>query len=100
MPDYIESEWCSFIEDMENHNFQFEWGETNSGITLDAQDIFIPKAEKMEEYLTLARNMYFFICYEDSSYYLDIIYDKIKHNNLHITNEQYERLLQLFCSYR
>ena len=97
VPDYIESEWRSFIEDMKNHNFQFEWGETNSGITLDAQDIFIPKAEKMEEYLTLARNMYFFICYEDSSYYLDMIYDKIKHNNLHITNEQYERLLQLLA---
>ena len=49
----------------------------------------------MEEYLSIARNMYFFMCHQDAQYYLNIIYDKIKHSNLSVTDEQYVRFLQL-----
>ena len=94
--EYVEKEWHSFIETIEKQNYQFEWGDVDNGVTLDAQDAFIPKAECMEEYLAFARNMYFFIDHEDANHYLDVIYDKIKHNNLHISDEQYERFLQLF----
>lgn len=97
IPDYIKDTWNLFIEDVEKYNYHFEWGEVNTNITLDAQDVFLPVANCMEEYITLARNMYFFICYEDACYYLDTIYDKIKHSNLMVTQEQYSRLLQLLA---
>ena len=97
IPDYIKSTWNLFIEDTEKYNYHYEWSEIDTNITLDVQDVFIPVAECMEEYISLARNMYFFICYEDSCYYLDILYSKITHNNLVVTQNQYSRLLQLLA---
>lgn len=97
IPGYIEADWNEFVAEMEKQGYQYEWGEVNAAVTIDAQDIFIPKAEQMEEYLAIARNMYFFICHQDAQYYLNIIYDKIKHSNLHITQEQYARFLQLLA---
>ena len=97
VPEYIEGEWNSLIKEMEQQNYQFEWGEVDNNITIDSQDSFVPKADLMESYLTLARNMYFFICYEDSNYYLDIIYKKVMDSKLRITDNQYVRLLQLMA---
>ena len=96
-PGYIEPTWKAFVEEMEKQGYQYEWGAVDATVTIDAQDIFIPKAKNMEEYLSAARNMYFFLCHQDAQYYLDIIYDKIKHGNLVVTNEQYARFLQLMA---
>ena len=41
--------------------------------------------------------MYYFICEQDAKYYLNIIYDKIKHGNLEVTRDQYTRFLQLLA---
>ena len=95
--EYVEGAWDKFIQEMEKQNYQYEWGEIDAVVTIDAQDIFIPKGEQIEEYLTIARNMYYFLSNEDAKHYLDIIYDKIKHNNLKITQEQYARFLQLLA---
>lgn len=97
IPDYIIPTWNEFISEMEKQSYQYEWGEMGAAVTIDAQDIFIPVADRMEEYLEIARNMYFFICERDAQYYLNIIYDKIKHNNLSVTQEQYVRFLQLLA---
>ncbi len=97
IPGYIEADWNEFVAEMEKQGYQYEWGEVNAAVTIDAQDIFIPKEDEMEGYLAIARNMYFFICHQDAQYYLNIIYDKIKHSNLHITQEQYARFLQLLA---
>lgn len=97
IPRYIESAWNEFLLEMEKQGYQYEWGEIDATVTIDAQDIFIPKEEKIDEYLAIARNMYFFICQQDAQYYLNIIYDKIKHSNLKITQEQYVRFLQLLA---
>ncbi len=97
IPGYIEADWKIFIAEMEKQGYQYEWGEVDATVTIDAQDIFIPKAEKMEEYISIARNMYFFICHQDAQYYLNIIYDKIQHHNLNISGEQYASFLQLLA---
>ncbi len=97
IPEYITGAWDNFIQEMEKQNYQYEWGEIDAVVTIDAQDIFIPNEKQVEEYLTVARNMYFFLSNEDAKHYLNIIYDKIKHNNLKITQEQYVRFLQLLA---
>lgn len=97
VPDYIEPVWKAFVEEMEKQGYQYEWGAVDATVTIDAQDVFIPKTSNMEEYLAIARNMYFFMCHQDAQYYLNIIYDKIKHGNLSATHEQYARFLQLMA---
>lgn len=97
IPDYIEGAWTKFIQEMEKQNYQYEWGNVDAIVTIDAQDIFVPSAEKMEDYLTIGRNMYYFLANQDALHYLNIIYDKIKHNNLKITQDQYVRFLQLLA---
>lgn len=97
IPGYILNDWNAFIAEMEKQGYQYEWGAVDAAVTGDAQDVFIPKAELIEEYLTNARNMYFFICYQDAQYYLNHIYDKIKHSNFNISREQYARFLQLLA---
>lgn len=94
---YILPVWNEFVNEMEQHGYQYEWGEVDTGKAVDAQDFFIPKAENIEEYIEKARNMYFFICQQDAQYYLDVIYDKIKHGNLEATRNQYVRILQLMA---
>ena len=95
VPEYIEKTWKAFMDEMEKQGYQYEWGAIEANVTIDAQDVFIPQAKNMEEYLSIARNMYFFMCHQDAQYYLNIIYDKIKHSNLSVTDEQYVRFLQL-----
>ena len=94
-PDYILPAWNAFVDDIEKQGYLYEWGEIDEEVTIDAQDVFLPDAAKMEEYLLKARNMYFFLCPKDARYYLNVIYDKIQHNNLMITAEQYARFLQI-----
>ncbi len=93
--EYIEAEWKEFLIDMEKQGYMYEWGEINKVVSMELQDGFVPQNEQMEEYLTYARNMYFFLCYRDAEYYLNIIYEKVKHGNLSITQDHYTRLLQL-----
>ena len=97
IPGYIQAEWENFIAETEKQGYQYEWGEVDATVTIDAQDIFIPIEEKMEEYILIARNMYFFICYQDAQYYLNIIYDKMQHHNLVLSEEQYARFLQVLA---
>lgn len=97
IPGYIEVVWNEFIAEMERQGYQYEWGEMEASVTIDAQDIFIPQEDKIDEYLAIAANMYFFICYQDAQYYLNIIYDKIRHGNINLTGEQYANFLQLFA---
>lgn len=97
IPGYVQEEWKLFVSEMEKQGYQYEWGEIDANVTSDAQDIFIPREDMMEEYLAIAQNMYFFICHQDAQYYLNIIYDKIKHSNLRITQAQYARFLQLLA---
>jgi len=95
VPEYIETVWDAFLDEVHKQGYQYEWGAMDSAVTIDAQDIFIPKARKMEEYLAFANNMYFFMCHQDAQYYLNIIYEKIKQNNLVVSDEQYARFLQI-----
>lgn len=97
VPGYILNEWNAFISEMEKQGYQYEWGAVDATVIGDAQDVFIPKPELIEEYITKARNMYFFICHQDAQYYLNSIYDKIKHSNFNISQEQYARFLQLLA---
>lgn len=97
IPEYILPNWNAFVLEMDKQGYQYEWGEVDGDVTFDAQDVFTPKAERMEEYLTIARNMYYFICYQDAQYFLNVIYDKIRHSNLNVSKEQYARFLQLFA---
>ena len=97
IPDYILKDWKKFILEMEKQNCQYEWGEMDTAVTIDAQDIFVPKEEKIEEYLTMTSNMYYFLAYEDAHYYLNIIYDKIQYDNFKFSKEQYARFLQIFA---
>ena len=70
IPGYIVEVWNEFIAEMERQGYQYEWGEMEASVTIDAQDIFIPQEDKIDEYLAIAANMYFFICYHDARYYL------------------------------
>ncbi len=97
IPSYIQTEWENFISEMEKQGYQYEWGEVDATVTIDAQDIFIPKEEKVDEYILVARNMYFFICHQDAQHYLNIIYDKMQHHNLKLSEEQYVRFLQVLA---
>ena len=95
VPEYIEPSWHAFLDEVDKQGYQYEWGAMDAVVTIDAQDVFLPKAKNMEEYLAIANNMYFFLCHQDAQYYLNIIYEKIKHNNLVISDEQYARFLQI-----
>ena len=97
VPDYIVVDWKKFIEEMEQQNYQYEWGDIDAAVTIDAQDIFRPKAQKMKEYIVLVNNMYYFLAFEDAQHYLNIIYEKLEHDNLKISQEEYVSILQLMA---
>lgn len=67
VPEYIQKTWEEFLNAMEEQGYQYEWGAIEANVTIDAQ------------------------------YYLNIIYDKIKHSNLVVTDDQYTRFLQLIA---
>lgn len=93
---YREAAWNELLRCIERQSYQYEWGMIDNSVILDTQDVFIPVEDRMEEYLNIARNMYFFVCPQDAKYYMEIILDKIENNKFTITTEQYARFLQLF----
>ena len=93
--DYIAPEWKLFTDEVESQGYLYEWGEVDEETNIDAQNIFVPVSSQVDEYLLTARNMFYFVCYEDAHFYLNVIYDKIKHSNLTITRQQYAVFLQL-----
>lgn len=97
IPEYINKHWKKFIQEMERQNYQYEWGDIDAAVTIDAQDIFLPDAASMEEYMVKAVNMYFFFAFEDAQHCLNIINEKIEHDNLKISKEQYVRFLQVLA---
>ena len=97
IPDYILKDWKKFILEIEKQNCQYEWGQMDAAITVDAQDVFIPCEECVEEYLKKSANMYYFLAYEDAHYYLNIINEKINYDSFTISKEQYARFLQIFA---
>lgn len=95
--DYITEEWKGFIKEIEKKNLQYEWGDIDTEVTIDAQDVFIPMEQNIEEYLTIANNMFYFLDYEDANHYLNIIYDTLEHDKLSISVNQQLRFLQVLA---
>ena len=97
IPDYIYSEWEKFVKAIEKKNCQYEWGEIESTIHTDLQDNFSPLEGKIDEYLTTASNMYYFLAYEDAQFYLNYIYEKIEQDRFRISQEKYAYFLQIYA---
>lgn len=96
MPDYISNVWRPFIRELEKQDLQYEWNSISGESTIDAQDVFIPNAAHMEQYITVANNMFHFLTTDDARYYMEIIYEKIEQEILPISKEQTARFLEIY----
>ena len=96
VPEYISDIWDKFTRELEKQDLQYEWNSINTESTIDAQDIFIPNENFMEEYIAIANNMFHFFAVDDAKYYMDILYEKMEQEVLNVTTDQLVRFLELF----
>lgn len=95
--DYISPKWKKLADEIIKQNLQYELGGVSTESTIDAQDVFIPREEKIDEYIGCAANMFYFLAFEDAQHYLSILYEKVEQDVISISNQTYVYLLELLA---
>lgn len=99
IPEYILKDWKCLIKELEHQNLQYEWGSVNPNMevsTIDVQDVFLPNADSMEQYLNYLNNYYFFLGIEDAKNYMDVMTERMRQGTLHISGTYAAIFYELF----
>lgn len=81
-----------FVQSCEDKNCVYDWP-INSGVVENVlENGFVFNGSSMEEYLTIAHNMFCMFAYDEMRYYLDYIYQKVQIENVGITRDLEIRL--------
>lgn len=95
--EYVREEWEKLIHIAQNCHMILEWGKLESKQSIDLQDDFLYREEQVQNYISIARNMYFTLTFEDATYYLGIIYDRVNSTDSQVSKENRLKISALYA---